>query len=53
MPDGSLVTGRVAQPAADEASVAAVEAVADRVVRREPAAALLRKSKLARNAPNA
>ena len=38
MPDGSLVTGRVAQPAVDGASVAAVEPVAERVVRREPAA---------------
>ena len=43
MPDGSLVTGRVAQPAvvgqpaADGAS-AAVERVAERVVNREPAA---------------
>ena len=43
MPDGSLVEGRVAQPAvdgqpaADGASVAAVETVAERVVRREPA----------------
>ena len=43
MPDGSLVTGRVAQPAAhgqpaaDGASVAAVETVAERVIRREPA----------------
>ena len=38
MPDGSLVTGRVTQPAADGAPVAAVETVAERVVRREPAA---------------
>ncbi len=43
MPDGSLVTGRVAQPAVagqptpDEASVAAVETVAARVVNQRPA----------------